>query len=204
MSLIELDIELDDELPLPAPIEQWLATARQRTQVYWDQFVKRPLPQYIECDFEWVARGLEYCRQRNLPVGNMFVEWGCGFGVITGAAGLLGFEAIGIEVEPFLCEEGRKLLAANSINAEIWQGNFLPGGARKLADDTDPLVSLSHLSASAYEQNQMGLDDFALVYAYPWPGEEHFLRCVFERYARSKALMLMYRGPYQIELYQKK
>lgn len=204
MPLIELEIELDDERPLPAPLAQWLEKARRRTQLYWDQFAQRPLPQYVECDFEWVVRGLEYCRQQNLLVGNMFVEWGCGFGVVTGAASLLGFEAIGIEVEPFLCEEGRILLASQHIKAEIWQGNFLPGGSRKLAEDTDPLVALSHAATSAYEQNQMGLDDFALIYAYPWPGEEHFLRSVFERYARSKALMLMYRGPYQLELFQKK
>jgi hypothetical protein len=49
----------------------------------------------------------------------------------------------------------------------------------------------------------MALSDFALIFAYPWPGEEHFLKAVFHRYARPNAVLLMYRGPYQVELYRK-
>lgn len=204
MTLRELSIEADEDVGLPAAVQNWLVVARERIELYWDQFSKQPLPQYIECDFDLVAAAMCEIVERNLADGRLFVEWGCGFAVVTGIAGLLGLDAVGIEAEAMLCVEGRKLLAKHGIQAEIWQGNFLPAGAKTLAEDTDPLVSLTHSIAPAYQQHQMSLDDFAIVFAYPWPGEEHFLKLVFDRYARSEALLLMFRGPYHIELYRKR
>lgn len=204
MPLRELTIDADDSVSLPAPIQEWLVVARERIERYWDQFSKQPLPQYVECDFDLVAAAMREIVDRNLADGRLFVEWGCGFAVVTGIAGLLGLDAVGIEAEEMLCVEGRKLLAKQAIKAEIWQGNFLPAGARSLAEDTDPLVSLTHSIPPAYQQHQMSLDDFAIVFAYPWPGEEHFLKQVFDRFARSAALLLMFRGPYHIELYRKR
>ncbi len=203
MPLREIDLNIADS-GLPTPIENWLIAARERIERYWDHFKHKPLPQYVECDFDLVALALKECVDRDLIDGRLFVEWGCGFAVITGVAGLLGLDAIGVEAEEFLCEEARKLFANQSINAEIWQGNFLPAGARALAEDQDPLVSLTHSIPSAYAQHDMSIEDFAIVFAYPWPGEEHFLRLVFERYARRDALLLMYRGSYHIELYRKR
>ena len=185
------------------PISDWLDLAQQRLQVYWDHFPEKPLPQYVECDFQYVAAALIHCQHQALLDGQLFVEWGCGFGVVAGIASLLGLDAIGIEAEDFLCEEAERLLARAEIPAEIWQGNFLPHGAQRLADDSDPLVSLSHDCEPAYDQRQMTLEDFAMVFVYPWPGEEHFLKAVFQRFARTNALLLLYRGPYQIELYRK-
>ncbi|MCA9134685.1 MAG: hypothetical protein KDA45_16070 [Planctomycetales bacterium] len=204
MALVEIALEIEDFPEHAANVASWIAAARERIERYWDQFSQQPLPQYVECDFDLVAGALAHCVQRELNDGRLFTEWGCGFAVVTGIAALLGLDAVGIEAEEMLCTEGRKLLDQNGIQAEIWQGNFLPAGSRRLAEDTDPLVSLTHTLAPAYEQNDMRLDDFAVVFAYPWPGEEHFLRHVFDRYARQDALLLMFRGPYHIELYRKR
>jgi hypothetical protein len=204
MSLNELDFQVPIDRPLLPEIDTWLAGSRARIEMYWDHFSQKPLPQYIECDFDLVASALTQCVERDLVDGRLFVEWGCGFGVVTGIASLLGLDAIGIEAEEFLCAEARKLLEKHTVKAEIWQGNFLPAGARKLAEDTDPLVSLTHSIPPAYEKYDLPLEDFAMVFAYPWPGEEHFLRAVFNRFARAGALLLMFRGPYQIELYRKR
>ncbi len=40
----------------------------------------------------------------------------------------------------------------------------------------------------------MGLDpdDFDVVFAYPWPGEECLIASLFEKYAAEGALLLMY------------
>ena len=205
MSLSEIDIndDLPDQHDNPPELQRWLDAARSRLSRYWDQFKEKPLPQYIECDFEYVATALKYCCDQDLIDGRLFVEWGCGFGVVAGVAGLLGLDAIGIEAEEFLCEQARLLLDQEGISAEIWQGNFLPEGARDLAEPEDPLVSLTHYIQSAYEQQDFSLSDFAIVFVYPWPGEEHFLKLVFDRFARRDALLLLYRGPYQIELYRK-
>jgi hypothetical protein len=202
MGLREIDLEVPED-PLPSEITQWLKVARERIEVYWDHFREKPLPQYVECDFDYVSAALKACVDQQLIDGKLFCEWGCGFAVITGVAGLLGLDSIGIEAEEFLCQEARQLFAKANVPAEIWQGNFLPKGAAKLAEDTDPLVSLTHEIDPAYLAYDMALSDFAIIFAYPWPGEEHFLKAVFHRYARPDALMLMYRGPYQVELYRK-
>lgn len=202
MSLKELELKIDDG-PMPAQVAQWLIAGRQRIERYWDQFPQKPLPQYIECDFDYVARALAACVQNNLIDGHLFCEWGCGFGIVTGVAALLGLDAVGIEAEEFLCSQARVLLQQNDVRAEIWQGNFLPQGAASLAEETDPLVSLTHQIPPAYEAHDMPLSDFALTFVYPWPGEEHFLRAVFDRYARPGALMLQFRGPYHVELFRK-
>lgn len=203
MPLIELDLDYDDRSPLPEEIVRWLSAAQDRVQVFWDQFPQRPLAQYVECDFELVARALQHCLKNDLIDGRMFVEWGCGFGVVTGIASLLGLDAIGVEAEQFLASEAQQLLDTNQIKAEVWQGNFLPQGADRLAEEDDPVVSLSHTCEPAYESRGISLNDFAMVFVYPWPGEEHFLKAVFQRFARSAALLLLYRGPYHLELYAK-
>ncbi len=204
MALRQLPLNLDDNTQLSESLTEWITVSRARIELYWDHFSRQPLPQYVECDFDLVAAALSEVVARDLIDGRLFVEWGCGFAVVTGIAGLLGLDAIGIEAEEMLCVEGGKLLAKHGIAAEIWQGNFLPAGARSLAEETDPLVSLTHAIPPAYQQHQMSLDDFAIVFAYPWPGEEHFLKLVFDRFARSDALLLMFRGPYHIELYRKR
>lgn len=203
MALNELELDVPEDALQP-PIADWLGTARERIERYWDHFSQKPLPQYVECDFDYVSAALQACLDNDLIDGKLFVEWGCGFAVVTGVAALLGLDAIGIEAEEFLCQEARILLSKQGISAEVWQGNFLPAGAARLAEDKDPLVSLTHRIPPAYEQYDMPLEDFAMVFAYPWPGEEHFLRVVFDRYARRDALMLMYRGPYHVELYRKR
>ncbi|MCA9128797.1 MAG: hypothetical protein KDB22_17045 [Planctomycetales bacterium] len=203
MTLSTIELQLL-ESPLPPQVEQWISACRARIELYWDRFKEKPLPQYIECDFDLVANAIHECVLRDLIDGLLFVEWGCGFGVVTGIAGLLGLDAIGIEAEEFLCLQARQLFDKHAVPAEVWQGNFLPRGSRELAEEEDPLVSLTHTIEPAYDQHDMPLDDFAIVFAYPWPGEEHFLRLVFDRFARPGALLLMFRGPYHIELFQKR
>ena len=203
MTLKQLDFKVD-ESELPPEVSRWLTAGRERIERYWDQFPKKPLPQYIECDFDYVSQALRTVVDRGWIDGQLFCEWGCGFGIVTGVAAVLGLDAIGIEAEEFLCEQARELMAKNEIQAEIWQGNFLPTGSHQLAEDTDPLVSLTHRIPAAYHQHDMPLSDFAIVFVYPWPGEEHFLRAVFDRFARPNALMLQFRGPYHVELYQKR
>ena len=51
MSLKQLDLDVDQQ-ELPDDVSQWLAAGRARIERYWDQFTQKPLPQYIECDFD--------------------------------------------------------------------------------------------------------------------------------------------------------
>lgn len=209
MRLEELSLEHDEEAPQTEAIRGLLHAAEERLQTFWDQWHRRPIEQYVACDFDYVASGLHSLLQQTWPDGrkwldgNTFCEWGSGFGIVTGLAALMGLDAVGIEAESFLVEQARDLLRERQIQAEIWQGNFLPRGAERLATHQSNHASLFHQIPPAYEEHAMELDDFALIFAYPWPGEEHFLREVFAKYARKQALLMMFRGPYQLELYRK-
>ncbi len=201
--LEQISLTVSDELALSAEEEQWIELGEETLQQFWDQWYRRPIEQYVACDFRYVARAIHHVRERKLSDGNTFCEWGCGFGIVTGLASLIGMEAIGIEAEEFLVERGRELFQKTKIPGELWIGNFLPRGAEQLADLQSDHASMFHQVPPAYEQHEMSLDDFSMIFAYPWPGEEHFLREVFRVYARQDALLLMFRGPYQIELYRR-
>lgn len=201
--LTPIDIAWDLERPVPLDTEVLLRRADSLLQAYWDAWHRKPIEQYVACDFRDVWRALATVRELQLAQGNLFLEWGCGFGIVTAMASQMGWGAIGIEAEPFLVSEARTFLAAEGIQAEIWQGNFLPSGSERLARHQSHHASLFHQVPSAYAQHDMQLDDFAFVFAYPWPGEDGFLKDVFCEYAALGALLLVFRGPYELELYRK-
>jgi SAM-dependent methyltransferase len=202
--LEHLDFVWDDSLEIPLATQGILADADQVLQAYWDQWTKKPIEQYVACDFRDVWRALAQLTESKMANGNTFCEWGCGFGIVTGLASQLGWESIGIEAEPFLVDQANRFLARNRLKGEILHGNFLPRGSEQLADSQSNHASLFHQVANAYETHDLQLDDYALVFAYPWPGEHYFLQEVFRRYAGDGALMLMFLGPYEIELYRKR
>jgi hypothetical protein len=75
-------------------------------------------------------------------------------------------------------------------------------GVEGLAADPT-LPSLGHPVASAYDEIGLEIDDFSLVFAYPWPGEEDFLADVFLRYGAEGALLLQFCGPYDLRLWRR-
>lgn len=58
-----------------------------------------------------------------LPRGR-FCEWGSGFGIATGLAELLGFDAIGIERDPQLAMASRSLLADHQLKSQIMTTSY--------------------------------------------------------------------------------
>jgi SAM-dependent methyltransferase len=201
--LEQLDFDWDDDSVIPEETERVLKDADQALQAYWDQWHKRPIEQYVACDFRDVWRALASLTKSGLAHGNTFCEWGCGFGIVTGLASQLGWESVGIEAEPFLVQQAKQFLKRNELAGEILHGNFLPPGSERLARPQSNHASLFHQVENAYHQNDLELDDYALVFAYPWPGEHHFQQEVFRHFARDGALLLMFLGPYEIELFRK-
>jgi len=202
-SLIRVPLDWDSESELPEAIERFLANAEGLLQEYWDSWHRRPIEQYVACDFRDVWRAMAAIQEQSLARGRLFCEWGCGFGIVTALAAKLGWDAIGIEAEAFLVERARQFLAAEKIAAEIWHGNFLPPGAERLARHQANHASLFHQVPNAYADHDLQVDDFAIVFAYPWPGEDGFLKEVFHVHAAPDSLLLLFLGPYELELYRK-
>jgi len=198
-----LEVDWDSESIIPEEIEGLLAKADSLLQSYWDSWHRRPIEQYVACDFRDVWRAMQAVKTLNLPFGNLFCEWGCGFGIVTALASKLGWDAVGIEAEEFLVQQAQAFLRSEKIPAEIWHGNFLPPGSQGLAKRQANHASLFHQIPCVYPKVSLGVDDFATIFAYPWPGEDYFLKDVFRHYAADQAILVMFLGPYELEIYRK-
>lgn len=191
-----------DRRPLPPPVRLQIHAARCRIERFQDRW-DRPQPeQFVAADYELVYQALEWWLETRRPSGNRFLEWGCGFAVVTAMAASLGLDALGIEAEGELLAHGRQTLSDWDQPAELIRGDFLPRGAETLADDPT-LPSLGHDLPCGYETLDLELDDFSLVYGYPWPGEETFHQEVFRRHAAPGAELLQFCGPHDLRLWRK-
>lgn len=202
LSLIEIELPLDLDVPLPADIDQRIEQARTKIERFQDRWQRHRIEQFVASDFELVYRALSAVEQRNLISGRRFCEWGCGFAVVSCLADRLGWDAIGIEAEADLIAQARLMIADWQAQVELWHGNFLPHGADQLADDP-ALPSLGHPEPSLYWQHDLLVEDFDLIFAYPWPGEGDFLERVFEKFAQPGACFLTFCGPYDLRLVRK-
>lgn len=200
MTLIPIPLQLDPS-PLPPAAAALLAAAAPRIDAFLAE-PKHVASTYVPCDHELVYRGLLALRT-DRSVGHRFCEWGSGFGVVTGLAALLGFDATGIEVDGELVGAARALLAECGLRAPIHRGSFVPDAyaARERLSDLETRTELS--AGDAYGDMDRDLDDFDVVYAYPWPTEEELYCDVFGRHADHGAVLLTFSRAEGLRAYRK-
>lgn len=196
--LVELELP-EDSAPLPAEVEAFLHVADARI----DQFRHDHLiPGFVPSDFTLAYRGLRAVARAGLATGNAFCEWGSGFGVIASLAAMLGYRACGIEVEGPLVEAARGLARDFKIDVDLIQGSFVPEGGESIADRVEGFAWLIG-DAGGGDPDVPEPDEFDVIFAYPWPGEEHVTRDLFERFAGAGALFLTYHGEEGLKLARK-
>lgn len=201
LSRISIPSEVDSQ-PIPPDLLDKIAQARRDIEAFQDRWDRPQIEQFVAADYELVYQSLEWTLQSQAMIGRRFLEWGCGFSIVSAMAAGLGLDVIGIEAEKDLLAEGKKTIASWEVDVELLQGDFLPAGAESLAEDPT-LPSLGHGVANGYEQLGLDLDDFAIIYSYPWPGEDDFHEAVFDRYAERGALMMLFCGPNDVRLWRK-
>lgn len=143
---------------------------------------------FVAADYERVLAAL-------LPLrapGSRFLEWGSATGVITILADMLGFEAYGIELDPALVDVSRELATRYGSTARFAQGSFLPAGYEWKPRGGDARRGTIGDGASAYPVLGHPLDDFDLVYGYPWTGEKPMMLDLMRCYGRSDAILLLH------------
>jgi hypothetical protein len=133
--------------------------------------------------------------------GLKFLEWGSALGTITILADMLGFEAYGIELDERLVHQARELAKRKASRARFAVGSFLPTGYRFRPSGDGRLGTIGQ-GPSGYLQLGMPLDDFDVVFAYPWNGEEPILLDLMSGYGRPDALLLMYTGNAGVTAYR--
>jgi hypothetical protein len=141
---------------------------------------------FVPVEYEKVLKVLLELRGPN----RKFLEWGSANGVITIMADLLGFEAYGIELDGDLVASARKLAAKYGSNARFAEGSFLPAGYRWRAHDGDTRLGTVGDGRSGYLELKMPLDEFDIVYGYPWDGEAEIMRDIFKRHGRADAIFV--------------
>src|SRR5947208_15777027 len=84
------------EAAVPADVRAFLREADRRI----DEFQRCVrVPGFVPSDFARTYGVLRNLSEANLTPGNLFCEWGSGFGVVACLAAMLDFDAVGIEIE---------------------------------------------------------------------------------------------------------
>lgn len=124
--------------------------------------------------------------------GRTFLEWGSATGVITIMADLLGYAAYGIELDAALVETARALAARYHSRARFAVGSFLPAGYTWQPRSGDGRVATIGEGKSGYLEIGRSLDEFEIVFGYPWGGEEPMMLDLMQRYGGNDALLLLH------------
>ena len=143
---------------------------------------------FVNADYELVLAALKpHCAP-----GLKFLEWGSASGVITIMADLLGFEAYGIELDASLVAMARALATKFESRARFVAGSFLPAGYVWRPSGGDGRIATIGEGESGYLQIGHALDEFDVVFGYPWGGEEAMMLDLMKRYGRPGALLMLH------------
>lgn len=200
MQLLPLQIALD-HAPLPTHAAAFLTSA----QATIDRWFARPEHQagigFIPSDYHLVWQALTAIR-REYPDMRRMLEWGSGFGVVVGFGALLELESHGIEIDGDLVISANELLAEHNLRATTVPGSFVPMDFRSDAfEDLETRTVLGQ--PDAYDDLGRDLDDFDLVFAYPWPTEEELYQEIFLSHADYGAILLTWSRLEGIRAYRK-
>jgi hypothetical protein len=201
MRLVAIEMKLE-QIAIPARVEELLADAQRRIAGI-EQYAQPTLAAFVPSDFEQVYRALSAIESQWLTAGRRFLEWGSGLGVATCLAEIIGFDAAGIEIESRLVAMAEDLAADHGMSAQFACGSFLPAGAEPRADHLADVAWLTTTGPDGYCELELEPDDFDLIYAYPWPGEEQVIFDVFSQYAAVGSLLLTYHGQEGLRLQRK-
>jgi len=201
MRLFEIELALGSDA-IPTNVAALLADAKSQIDLLEDQS-RASIPAFVPSDFEPVYRALSAIKAGNLATGRRFLEWGSGNGVVTCLAVLLGFDGAGIEIEPQLVRLANELAKKNRIAAQFACGSFVPIGSEPRLDLAAEVAWLASGGHDGYEPLQLDPDDFDIIFAYPWPGEEQVIFDLFADNAAVGALLLTYLGQEGLRLQRK-
>lgn len=199
------------ESPLTGKVRELVDAAEKRFQDFYAQKLNKRYPRYIASEPAQVYAALKWVTDRGLIPGERFVEWGSGFGVATGMAALLGYEATGIELREGLVEIARELLESQSIDGEFLCTSYIPegyieyeipGGSDLVPEDG---FGQQMEGGPVYQDEHQEIDiaEVDLFYAYPWPGEQEMMLKLFDAVAGADAILVAYYGDREICIYRK-
>ena len=177
---VEIPSEAGD-LPVPHFVDCFIRDAEDRAEEMGDRAGKGL---FVPGDYRYAFQILQWLlRTKRVPPGADFLEWGSGQGMVAILAALLGYAAVGVEIDEALVQESRALARRYDVAARFEHGSY------------DPNVSGRKVITAKKR---------AAVYVYPWPGEEPTVLRLFAETADAGAFLLTCLGPEDIRVYRKK
>lgn len=162
---------------------------------------------FLPSAFVEVYHAFQFIRDHHLAAGNRMCEWGSGFGVVASLASMAGFDACGIEIHEDLVEASRILADDFSFDVEFVHGSFVPEGSDHLIDqafaENEGEISLEPHPDDAYRDLGFSVDEFDVIFCYPWPNDVELTERIFGQFASTGALLMTYRGRGQVLLQRK-
>ncbi len=168
----------------------------------WERFDRtvraRAFHPFVAADYDRVRTTLLALR----APGRRFLEWGSASGVITIMADLMGFDACGIEVDAALVKTAHALAARHGSGARFVVGSFLPTGYVPRSAGGDTRTGTIASGPSGYLALGRALDEFDVIFGYPWGGEAPVMRDLMQQYGRRDATLLLYEADGRIRAYR--
>jgi hypothetical protein len=175
----------------PPAVTAFLSDAGARIDAFFDRWKRATSLGFFPSDYESVYAVLKSLRE-SYPEATRLCEWGSGFGVIAGLGAILGYQACGIEIDGRCVSASRSLLKDHGLNAEILEGTFIPEQFAELeamsTDGTGTVLS----GAGTIDEVDVEIEDFDLIFAFPWPDEVEMFHDLFARYAAVGAILVTY------------
>ncbi len=180
---------------LPNQVEEFLAYIEPLVEQHRTK-VARGFRGFVASDYHAFYPAISHLADLRLACGNAFCEWGSGLGVSTCLASMAGFHANGIEIDEVLVQAAEEIAEAFELPVDYALGSFLPDGADDLIDEAfgenDGAISMVIQPDIAYEQLGRDLDEFDVVFSFPWPTDEELTAKIFDRFAASGAILLTF------------
>ena len=209
MSLEQLNF-ISKPCEIPDEVTAMLTEAEQRCDAFFDAGLDRRYPRYLPSNPEKVFAAIATLKESGLLRGNVFCEWGSGFGIATCMASLIGFESYGIEIEDGLVELSTQLARDLNIPTEYLCTSYLPEGYEECEgiggkDLLPPQATTSGRSTLDTTPLYDGLnpDEVDLFFVDPWPGQEEFMMDLFNEVASEDAILLIYQADGETTAHQR-
>jgi hypothetical protein len=162
---------------------------------------------FVPSDYLAIYPCLKVVYDSHLLCGDRFCEWGSGVGLVASLAAMVGYESYGIEYDGNLCTVAEGIFEDFDVPVNLVNGSFIPDGVEDLVQDAyathDGELALHTDPDRAYDEIGYAINDFDLIFAYPWPNDVELTHGIFDRCAARGAMLLAYYDADSIALYRK-